>query len=572
MILQELNRYYQRLLGDPDVDIPILGFAAQKIHFCLVLDRQGRLVRVDDIREVQKEKPIPKVLVTPEAVKRSSGIAPNFLWDNTGYVLGADAKGKPERARQTFQAFKEYQHTIGDNVEDKGMSAVSVFLDTWQPEKAQGLEYWEEMAGANIVFRLDGDRQFVHDRPDIKTAWIAHRSRMESGVVGVCLVSGEQGPIARLHPSIKNVRGAQSSGAALVSFNAKAFLSYGKDQNFNAPVSEEIAFAYTTGLNHLLRRGSRQKVQIGDATTVFWTERESPAEGFLGLALDPGEDAGQLSQLRLVLEAVRTGKPLREVDASLDPDVSFYVLGLSPNASRLSVRFWLVSTVGDMLSNLAQHFSDLAIARSYESDPEYPAMWRLLKETAVQGKSENVSPVLAGAVMRSILTGTLYPQSLLSAVITRIRADQTINYLRAAMIKACLVRKSRRQAIPAMEVTMALDQQSTSIAYRLGRVFAVLEKAQKDAVPGANTTIKDRFYGSASVTPRVVFPQLLRLAQHHIAKAEYGRHTDRMIEDIMQGIEAFPAHLSLEDQGLFAIGYYHQRNAFFKRSSEEEEE
>lgn len=256
---------------------------------------------------------------------------------------------------------------------------------------------------------------------------------------------------------------------------------------------------------------------------------------------------------------------------NIDPGINFYVLGLSPNAARLAVRFWHVSTVGEISEKIGQHFNDLSIVKSYDNDPEFPGMWHLLRETAVQRKIENIAPLLSGAVMRSILTGALYPQSLLSSILNRIRADQEINYIRAAIIKACLVRKHRINNT-VEEVTMTLNKDSTNIAYRLGRLFAALERVQRDAIPGANTTIKDRFYGSASATPRSVFPQLIRLAQHHIQKAQYGSITEKLIEEIMTSIESFPAHLSLDDQGMFALGYYHQRHAFYIKSSDRKEE
>jgi CRISPR-associated protein Csd1 len=287
----------------------------------------------------------------------------------------------------------------------------------------------------------------------------------------------------------------------------------------------------------------------------------------MGLILDPREDAGDLNSIRLFLEALKEGKMPQEFG---NPEIPFFILGLSPSAARISVRFWHVSTVGDMAEKVGQHFRDLAIVRSFENDPEFPGMWQLLRQTAVQNKAENIPPLLAGAVMRSILTGATYPQTLLSSIIGRIRADQDINYIRAAIIKACLVRKFRINHIDE-EVKMALDKESKNVAYKLGRLFAVLEKTQKEAVPGANTTIKDRYYGSASATPRVVFPQPLRLAQHHVQKAPYGMRYDKMIEEIMYELSEFPPHLSLDDQGMFAIGYYHQRQAFFTKSIDEKE-
>ena len=569
MILQALNQYYERLKDDPQTDIPLLGFGNQKIHFALVLDEKGNLVQIRDIRDKVKNKPIPVSLTVPMiGKKRSVDIEPNFMWDNTGYVLGRDAKGKEERSLKCFGVFRALHHDVGDAIQDRGLAAVLRFLDSWQPEDAPALDHWEEMAGANLIFQLDGERMYIHDHPAVKEAWRRYCAEEEPEVIATCLVTGEETSIARLHPPIKGVKGkgVQPSGASIVSCNLDAFLSYEKKQNFNAPVGERAAFAYTTALNHLLRFESRQKIRIGDATTVFWTERASPIEGFMGVILNPRDDAADLADVRLFLEAARDGKQLPGID---DLDLQFFILGLSPNASRLSVRFWHASTVGDISSRIGQHFRDLDIVRS-ERDKEFPGMWQLLKETAVQGKPENIPPLLAGALMRSILTGTAYPQSLLSVLIGRIRADQTINYMRTAMIKACLSRKYRIHNIT-KEVSMSLDRESTNIAYRLGRLFAVLEKAQKDAIPGANTTIKDRYYGSASATPSVVFPQLLRLAQHHLQKAEYGGWTDKVIEEIMQGIEKFPAHLSLDDQGMFAIGYYHQRQAFYTKSENQKE-
>ncbi len=568
MILQALNSYYARLKGNADVNIPFWGFSSQKIHFALLLDRDGRLLQVIDLRETQGTRLLPKQMIVPQAVIKSVNIAANFLWDNTGYVLGADNKGKPERSAETFKAFKKLHHDIGAGLDDEGMIAVLRFLDSWNPADAPQLEYWKDMVtGANLIFQLDGELRYVHDRPKIKDAWLKHYSENISKVAATCLVCGEKKPIARLHPKIKGVRGSQSTGAAIVSFNLDAFLSYGKEQSFNAPVSEDITFNYATALNYLLRTDSRQKVQIGDAATVFWTERESPIEGFMGVILNPQNDSGDIKEIRDFLDAVRAGKMPSYLG---DPDIGFYILGLSPNASRLSIRFWHASTVGDISAKIGQHFSDLAIIKNYDKDPDFPGIWQLLRETAVLRKAENISPVLSGPIMRSIMTGAAYPQSLMTAIIGRIRADQEINYLRAAMIKACLVRKYRINRI-SKEITMALDKESTNVAYRLGRLFAVLEKAQKDAIPGANTTIKDSFYGSASATPRTVFPRLLRLAQHHIQKAEYGRNTDKMIEEIMQDIQAFPAHMNLDDQGLFAIGYYHQRKNFYFKSDKKEE-
>jgi len=573
VILQALNAYYERLKSDDDPVVPPLGFTWRPISFVVVIDRNGSLIQVQDLREESNRKVIAKQMIVPSlGRKKSSGVDPDFLWGPTGYVLGADNSDRPERTADKFKQFKELQHQLGNGLVDEGMAAVLSFLDHWNPAETLKLPAWKEMAGTNVVFRLDTKLEYVHEASLIQDVWSNYYLEDDVGNTGMCLVSGEKVNISRLHPGIKGVGTATAEGA-LVSFNDDSSCSYGKEQNFNAPVGKTAAFGYTTALNHLLRKDNRQRVKIGDAITVFWTARESPIEGFMGMILDPREDAGDLQPVRLFLEAVRDGKMPQDVG---DPEVPFFILGLSPNAARISVRFWHVSTVGDMAEKIGQHFRDLDIVRRYENDPEFPGIWHLLRQTAVQSKTENIPPMLAGVVMRSILTGACYPKHLLSVVIGRIRADHNtkgeidINYLRAAIIKACLNRKFRLTRIN-KEVTMSLDKESTNIAYRLGRLFAVLEKAQKDAIPGANTTIKDRFYGAASATPSVVFPQLLRLAQHHLQKAEYGGWTDKMIEEVMKGIEKFPAHLSLDDQGMFAIGYYHQRQAFYTKSENKKE-
>ncbi len=577
MILQALNDYYQRLSADPNVEIPQPGFGSQPISFCLVLARDGRLVQVRDLRNTQGRKLVARRLEVPKEVIRSgTKKAANFLWDNTGYALGADNKSKPSVLKDKFNVFSKLHRDIAGDIDDEGMSALLRFLDSWDPVQAEELECWQDMAGTNVVFQLDGEMRFIHEREVLRRAWLDYYNRQESGMESICLVTAARSPIARLHPAIKGVKGAQSKGAALVSFNLDSFNSYGKEQNFNAPVSETTAFTYTTALNYLLAKGSRQKVNIGDTTTVFWTERPSKVEDLLADLFEGGwekeeahaEDAGLKIDLRLFLEAVRDGRQL----PGIDPTVPFYILGLAPNSSRLAVRFWQVSTVGEIQERIGRHFQDLAIERSASDDPEFPGMWRLLIETAAQRKADNINPALAGSFMRAILTGSPYPQSLLGAVIGRIRADQSVNYLRAAMIKACLVRKFRTLNHQPMEVTMILNRETTNPAYRLGRLFAILEKAQRDALGSKiNATIRDRYYGSASSTPASVFPILLRLAQHHIQKAEYGHVNDRMIQEVMAGIERFPSHLSLDEQGLFALGYYHQRREFYRKKETDQD-
>jgi CRISPR-associated protein Csd1 len=562
VILQALCEYYERTRGEEEIPEP--GFSRQKIQFALIIDGDGNLLQVRDLRFIQNNKPGPKELIVPETVKRASGIAANFAWDNTMYALGATAADKAKRAASAFTAFKKRNHEVGDGIDDEGIKALLRFLDKWQPSKAANLDNWEEMAGLNVVFQLDEDLGFIHDRPRVRDAWLHYRTLKTSKTTSTCLVTGTKASISRLHPSIKGVKNAQTSGAAIVSFNLGASCSYGKEQNYNAPVGEASTFAYTTALNHLLRFGSQQRIQIGDATTVFWTSRSLPVESFMGMILSPKYDAAELQDLRSFLTSVNEG----HMPPGIDPDVRFYILGLSPNAARISIRFWHASTIGDIFDKVGQHFRDLAIVKSFDSDPDFPAIGQLLRETAVLRKSENIPPVLGGALMRSILTGLPYPLGFYSALLGRIRADKEINYFRAAIIKAFLVRKYRSISV-SKEVTMTLNTEETNIAYRLGRLLAILEKVQLDAIPGSNATIKDRLYSAASASPRSVFPQVLRTAQHHIQKTVYGPKSDKLIEEILQGVQDFPAYLGLDDQGLFALGYYHQRQAFFAKRAEQ---
>ena len=572
MILRALHDYYQRLMEDPDQGVSPPGFSEAKIGFALILDRGGKLLEVHDLREQKGKRLLPRLVRAPQAVKRSVNISPNFLWDNTGYVLGADGKGNSARSAQAFQSFKELAHQLGDDLEDDGVRAVLAFLDAWDPDDAANLDLWEEMASQNLVFRLDGQRGFAHESRASQKAWLLHWTQEEAGEVGQCLVTGQRKPLARLHPAIKGVLGAQSSGANLVSFNLDAFTSYGKQQSYNAPVSAEAAFAYTTVLNRLLAPDSRQKIRIGDATVVFWSRDDSPLEELFGLALGgaKADDQGLNQRLREFLEAARQGVPF----PGLDPANPFYILGLSPNASRISVRFWHVSTVGDIQRRLGEHLRDLEIARQSEQQIRYPPAWMLLKETAAQGKSENVPPLLGGELTRAILGGGSYPRLLLTAVTGRIRADKQVSYLRAALIKAYLGRRYRlnqafRKDPKNMEVSVSLDMENVNPAYRLGRLFAVLEDLQRAALPGIKSTIRDKYLSSASSAPRASFPYLLRNAQNHYnnlrkqeGKGGLAVFFDKLMSDITGGIDAragFPANLNMEQQGLFFLGYYHQK-------------
>lgn len=560
MIFAALSGYYERIARESQEALPAPGYSVENVSFAVVIDANGNLVRIEDLRVGGGRKPKPRRMVVPQPPKKSVNIAPSFLWGSAAYVFGADTKVSKKKDRQVKcrDRHRELVEGATEGCNDMDAQAVLSFLTEWVPGASGELEMWEEIAQGNLVFRIDGKTGFVHENPAMKEAWEAYRGgRNEERTSGRCLVTGERTCIARLHPSIKGVRGAQSSGASIVSFNKDSFCSYGGDgkQGLNAPVGERVTFAYTTALNWLLKK---QTVAVADTTVVFWAERKTPMESFFGFALNPAKDEAPTEEVRAYLQAARQGR------SPHDPsdDTRFFVLGLAPNASRLSIRFWYDGTTGEIGERLGRHFADIAVEKQRkEKDPDFPPVWRLLLETAAQHESKNIPPLLGGAMLRSILNGGLYPNNLLSLLIMRMRAGDDVNYFKASLIKGFLVRNYNQSR----EDLMSLDAENKTPAYLLGRLFAILEKAQKDAVPGANATIKDRYYGSASATPRSVFPILLRTAQHHIAKAEYGRFTDAQIEKVVQDLSEFPAHLNLEQQGLFAMGYYHQRNANYNK-------
>ena len=581
MILQALAGYYDRLAGTADSDVAPEGFERKGIPFLIVLGRAGDFIALEDTRSADGKRKVARPFLVPRAEKRSSGVAANLLWDNPAYVLGRpkpDAKKDPrklaERATEQHAAFiARIEETLPAPATDEGVAAALRFLKGANFAAVFHDPLWKEIeeTGGNIAFKLDGDDRLVCQR-DAVTAAVSERAEDSTGDARQqCLITGVNDTPARLHSPIKGVWGAQASGGNIVSFNLPAFASRGKERGYNAPVGAKAEHAYTTALNTLLARDSQQRMLVGDATAVFWAEKPHPMEKlFADFFGEPpkGESNQDTGAIRVLYRAPETGTmPL------FDDGTKFFVLGLSPNASRLAVRFWYAGSVGEVARNIRQHFDDVEIMHS-PRDPDHLTLFRLLVSTAMEGKADKMQSNLAGDVMKSILSGTPYPRTLLAAAVRRIRADHGVTYPRAALIKACLVRDSRFYKRAQWEVAMSLDPANTNTGYRLGRLFAVLEKIQEEAHPGINATIKDRFYGAASSTPVTGFFVPMKLKNHHLAKLENrGRavNLDRLIAEIMEGLDDFPAHLSLPDQGRFAVGYYHQRQALFSRKSATQE-
>jgi CRISPR-associated protein Csd1 len=580
MILQELVRYYDRKARDPDPAqrLPAYGLEDREIPFIIELTPDGRIAQLIDTRVPEGKRLRARSFLVPRGEKKTSGVKANLLWDTATYAIGLARERKSKSELTPHAAFIARIETLPEGVKQQpGVAAVLTALhrDDWSVLEQSSA--WPEISDTNpvLAFRLVGEQALVcQDEAIARLAATGDAAAPRA----MCLIDGTVQPVQRLHTAIKGVWGAQTSGANIVSFNARAFESYGKTerQGENAPVGQRAAFAYTTALNHLLARDSRNRVQVGDASAVYWADGPAPLlDGEFNLADFLGEPRDQpdrgVQAVQALYRALQSGQlPVGE------RDVRFFVLGLAPNAARISVRFWVQATVAELAPRIRQHFDDLRVVRRFDSDPPVPSLFRLLTSLGVQGKVDNVPPRLAGEWIRAILQGHPYPALLLNAAVVRCKAEREVPYLRAAVLKAWLNRDHRRRNphLPATHdhFKEELDMKQADTAYRLGRLFALLERIQTKAQPGINATIRDRYYGAASTTPVSVFTTLLRLKNAHLKKLNDGEaaYFERLLGEVFGSLEApalrdFPRQLNLADQGRFALGYYHQRQSFFNK-------
>ena len=579
-ILQSLDSYYKRMAARGEAEPP--GFSREKISFAVVIDGDGGVIAVNDLRDSTGKRPVPTLRDVPAGQKRTVAIVPNLLWDKTAYTLGVTAS-EGKRTAQEHKAFRDLHLDLLADATDDGLLAFRRFVENWVPERFADAPFTPDMLDTNIVFRLDGDRdddgrpRFLHQR---LAALPLIEARGSEGESGWCLIAGTQGPIARLHPAIKSVDGAQMAGAALVSFNAAAYESWGREQGANAPTGQAAAIRYGAALNRLLDRGAATRMRIGDATVAFWADSSGSGEkaaqkieAILGSIFAGGakvgadQDAAETEKVRQALEPLAAGRPVVLDGVDVLPDTKVHILGLAPNAARLSVRFWLTERLEDLAASLARHERDCRVEPLPWKTP--PSINRLLVNTvAAQEKWDNIPPLLGGEVARAVLGGTPYPRTWLSNAIMRLRSgDDPASGWHAAAIRAVLERMNQGGGAP-----VSLDKEEKNPAYRLGRLFAVLEEAQERALEHVNATIRDRYFGAASATPASVFPLLLRGVQNHISKLRKGDghkpanavSIEKDMQAIVDGLGTeLPRSLKLEDQGRFAIGYYHQRAARF---------
>lgn len=586
MILQALTQYYEDLLRLGKINRP--GWSKQKVSYSLLLSEEGELLQLLHLQqEVQRRNKTvlgPQEMWVPSPVKRSSGIRPNFLCDTSSYLLGVDGKGKADRSIDCFAASKALHLQLLKEVDSPVARAIVRFFEHWDPSQAAShpalQEDWEELLkGGNLTFSLD--KLFAAQDPAIADAWTRHYEDSSDDAEPIrCLVTGQPSTLARLHPSIKGVAGAQSSGASLVSFNAPAFCSFEHEQGANAPVSDYAAFAYTTALNTLLADRNRVS-RVGDTTILCWAAGGESAyqDCFL---MSIFNDSYTENDILNTLHHLSKGESIQWDDTRLSPDTRFYVLGLAPNAARLSVRFFWQNSFGALARNLERHYQRLEIIRpSFDKFPTLP-IWRLVLETVRKappgGRAPEPHPRLAGDLLLAVLNDTLYPATLLSGVELRIRAERSVSRGQAAILKAYYTKylEQFQPDSPMKEaLTVELNEQTNYLPYLLGRLFAVLEGLQQSANPGINTTIKDRYFNSASATPAIVFPQLINLAQKHLNKLDGGLavYYDKQITELSSRItQTLPTRMSLAEQSAFQLGYYHETQRRYTAKAKKEEQ
>lgn len=584
MILQALTRYYEVLAREEKVSQK--GWCTAKVSYAVNLSKEGKIKNIfclkeEDIRG-KKKVIVPKAMQVPEMVPRSSGVSANFLCDNAKYFLGIDREmeddNKKCRALECFHAAREKHLFLLDGVKGEMAQAIRLYFENWKPEKAaeneEIKEIWDDLTdGGNLVFCME--MKWAQKDDDIRNMWEESQKKSGEETDGICLVTGEKAPIARIHKTIKGVPGAQSSGAALVSFNAQAFESYGKEQSYNAPVGKYAEFAYTTALNYLLSK-REYTFLLGDTMMVFWAEKgeEIYQKTFLEF-LNPVED--NEDKLKDIFEKLKKGKPLIVENINLNSDETFYILGLAPNAARLSIRLFYRDSFGNILENISKHYKRMEMVRPAWEAREYLGIWQMLGETVNQ-KSKDKKPVsnMASMVMQAIISGGRYPASLYTDTLIRIKAEQgKVSWGRAGIIKAYLIKNCNWKE---GENYMGLNETSEETAYVLGRLFSVLECIQIEANPGIKATIRDRYFNAACATPAVVFPILIKLKNSHIKKIEREKESaKRYYENLLMEIigklgEEYPKRLSLEEQGKFTIGYYHQMQKKYEKKGEKTNE
>ena len=573
MILKALYDYYHR-----SGNLPIMGMELKEIGFIIVIDKCGNFLRFED-RRIDK-KSAQQFLVKKSAGRSSAPVA-NYLYDNSQYVFGYSDKGDMESMRKYFDTFKAKVEEIYDVFSDnETMQAVYAFYQQEPSDIVEAMQndsLWDDINKnlnkkySTFSFLIEGDTEIVASKRKL--------INLESGGNdvggGLCLVIGKHSKTVEVTTATM-IPGSQAT-AKLVAFQVNSgYDSYGKSKGHNAPISEEAEFAYTTALNHLLRSDSHNKFMVGSRTYLFWASSDSEAakksEDSLFALLGRTEENDDPNML---IELVRrTFMSIYNGVLFANKDDKFFILGLAPNSARIAVVYWNELPLREFAGLISKHFADMEIVDTRKDKKPYVGLHSILGNVTLGGKSSDATPNLPDAVVKSIFQGLPYPASLFQACIRRIRAEQSVNIGRAAIIKAYLNRLNDNNNNKKLDIM--LDKENQNQGYLCGRLFAVLDKIQEDA--NNIHSIRERYMNSASATPAMIFATILNLSTHHQEKLNEGKQVfyEKLKQEIISKLDAngFPAHLDLQDQGRFFVGYYHQRQAFFmgKENRETEEQ
>lgn len=574
MLLQSLVKLYEAWAEKGEIEK--LGWNPVKISYGISLDEEGN---VDEIIHLKTNAPkgnkeIPSLISLPMPVKRSVGVASNFLYDNATYVFGYDNSNKPDRAKQCFDCFRNVGNKVLENSDDEFSTVIKKFLQKDYSEFENLSDLLTNLnctettvddilnKGANLLLMPLG--KFPTDSKAICESWNSYYEHSDAPK-GVCLVTGKDDHIAKLHPVIKNVRGAQAAGASLVSFNATAFNSYGKENGYNAPVSKYAAFAYTSALNKLVSDNDH-RIFAGDTTVVCWTEDGESAYQDVFAGIFNSDDEVKQKDLHDTIVSIVNGNEVKWEGIPLNPSNNFYILGISPNSARLSVRFFIQNTFGKVMENLLKNQQRMEMVKPGFEKFNYIPLWRILGETVnKKSRDKKCKPHLAGDVLNSIINDYNYPSTLYYGILGRISAEQNINWVKASVLKAYLLKNYDSKYKE--EITVDYNENSNNKAYLLGVLFSNLEEIQNTANPGIKSTIRDRYFTAASSTPSRVFPILIDLAQNHIKKIpNVGAKVNcqkRLTETMSKLGDKFPNRLKLDEKGMFQLGYYQRTQERF---------
>ena len=584
MLIKALNEYYD-ILSEAGKACPD-GFSTQKVHYMIMLRKDGTISGIVDVTESDlegKKKNIPLEIILP---KRNSipKINSEIIEHRPSYIFGLNydkksgkysAEDEKNRAKKSHEAFVKTNLEYTEGMTSDIVIAYRNFIKNWKPEDETNNEYLlkigSKYSASNFCFALDGHTEItLHDMDGDICSKIKNEinSKQEEKSTQICAITGKRGEIAKIHDRISGLKGAQASGASMVCFNNKAEESYGKSQSYNSSVSQDTMRRYTEALNILIS-DSHHRMYMDDMTVVFWAMSFNDAKeiNMFSLMFNPSKDQLDAGETEMVLkkavEAMGIGKTVDLSSIDIDENVEFYVVGLTPNTSRISQKFLYHDKFGKIFGNVALHQADMFIDGSKGNIP----LWRIMKEIkSPKSTNEKTPPPLISAVFQAALSGGKYPESLLETAVRRVKTDKSVNYVRAGIIKACINRKSRIYKNKE-ELKLALDIENNDQAYLCGRLFAMLERIQNNASTSElNRTIKDSYFSSACAKPADIFPRLMKLAQYHLKKDDYGIIDNKIVGEIMEKLgNEFPQTLSLNDQGKFIIGYYHQYQSFFKK-------